>query len=370
MHIRTLVGTILVSATLALMPLTVLAAPVLRSGESVSVGEAQKVESDFYAVGGAVTVSGTVDGDLYAAAGTVTVNGTVGGDAVIAGGSVRLDGPVKDDVRMIGGELVIAGTIEGDVLVMGGAVHVLSTAHVGGDILFVGGEMTMEGELKGSLSGQAEKIRVNGRVFGDVSVTAASALELGDQAHVEGIVEYTSRNEIARAPGSVVIGDVVKKPMVDARAPISSYVLPLLVFFFTTAAYLLLFRKILDRLMRHTVGSFGLHGLLGFGVMAAVPIVVGALLVSIIGLPVGMALLLAYFLLIAVALSCSGILAGALFARFVDGTAAVSLKWTIVGTLSLVLLGYVPYLGALVFAVATVVLIGGITTLVYARVRS
>lgn len=367
---RTKVFRILFGIVVLLTPLSLAAAPVLRSGESVTISETQEVGSDFYAVGGAVTVSGTVGGDLYAAAGTVTVNGEIEGDAVIVGGSVRIDGAVGDDVRVIGGELVIADTVKGDVLVLGGVVRILSTAQIDGDILFLGGEVSMDGDLRGSLSGRAETVRINGPVLGNVSVSTAKALELGDQAHIEGTVEYASVSDVVRAPGSVVIGDITKKQMIDTRDPVSSHALPLLAFFFTTIAYLFLFKRKLERLMRHTLGAFGQHGLLGFGVFALSPIVASVLLVSIIGLPLGLALFLCYFLLLAVAVSSSGIFVGALLARYFDGEVVLSLKWTLLGTLTLALLLYIPYLGPLLVAVISLALIGGMATLLYTKVRA
>jgi cytoskeletal protein CcmA (bactofilin family) len=362
--------TALLGAAAMLAPVSLAAAPVLRSGESVGVAEAQEVPDDFYAAGGTVTVSGTVGGDLYAAGGTVTINGKIKGDAVIAGGSVRIDGTVGDDVRVLGGEVVIAEAIKGDVLVVGGVVRILSTAKIGGDILFVGGEIDMDGELKGSLSGRAKTVRVGGPILGNVSVTGAQTVELGDRAHVEGTISYSGARDIVRAPGSVVVGDITKKPLVETQAPISYHVLPILAMFFTTLAYLFLFRRRLERLMVHTYGSLGQHVFLGFGIFAATPLVAVTLLASIVGLPVGFALLAGYLLLVSLALSFAGMFAGALIARYFDGEVGLSLKWVLLGTLALALVLYIPYVGFLLLALICFALIGGIATLLYGRMRS
>jgi cytoskeletal protein CcmA (bactofilin family) len=354
---------------MALAPFSVAAAPVLRSGESVTVTDAQEVQNDFYAVGGTVTVSGKISGDFYAAGGTVTVNGEITQDAVVAGGSAHITGKVGDDVRVIAGDLTIGDTVGGDILVMGGIVHILSTAQIKGDIFFLGGEIDMDGDLRGSLSGRGGTIRINGPVLGNVSVTSAQAVELGDQAHVQGTVAYSSMNDIARAPGSVVVGDITKTELVaNAASPLSS-ILPLLALFFTTLVYLLLCKKKLQCLMEHTVESFGYRGLVGFGVVLLMPIVAIVLLVSVIGLVVGTTLLLLYFVLLIVASSLTGIFAGALLSRYFEGKTEVTLKWSLLGTLTLALILYIPYLGLLLVGVGDLIVIGGIANLVYARMR-
>lgn len=357
-------------ALLALTPLSLSAAPVWRSGETITIGETQEVQDDFYAAGIAVTMLGKIAGDLYAAGGTVTINGEITEDAVVIGDSVRIDGSVGDDIRMIGGKLEIAGTVKGDVLIMGGVVHILPTARIDGDLLFFGGDVTMDGNIRGALSGRAETLRVNGPVLGDISVTTAKPLELGDQAHVEGAIAYASAKDIARAPGSVVIGDITKKELLNGSGLSSFSILPLLAFFFTTLAYLLLCKTKIERVMRHSIGAFGWHGLLGFGVFLMAPIVATMLLISVIGLPVGITLLLLYVLLLTIALSLVGIFAGAVLARYVDGEVNLSLKWTLLGTLALALLLHIPYVGVLVAALFSLIILGGISSLLYARIRA
>ena len=368
---KTYIGSvsIVLSAILTLVPLSVaLAAPVLRSGESVTVANTQEVPSDFYAIGETVTVSGKITGDLYAAGGTVTANGEITQDAVVAGGTVYITGKVGDDVRAIGGDITIAGPVEGDVLVMGGVVHVLSTAKIKGDILFLGGEIDMDGDLRGSLSGNGGTIRINGPVLGNVSVTSGGTLELGDQAHVEGTITYSSMKDISRAQGSVVVGDITKKEVATSTSPLSS-ILPILALFFTTLVFLLLCKTKLPRLMKHTVEAFGRNGLIGFGVVVLTPIAAAILMVSVIGLMVGIAALLLYFLLLLMSLSLVGVFAGALLSRYFDNEVTINLKWALLGTLATVLVFYIPYIGPLLVLVAALIVVGGIASLFYRRLR-
>ena len=370
MNIRIQCAGSVLCALLVCTPFFAHASPVLRSGESVTVSDTQEVPDDFYAVGGTVMIAGKVKGDLYAAAETVIVDGDIAQDAVIAGGSVYLNGSVGDDVRLLGGDLTIADTVEGDVLVMGGVVHILPTAKIKGDLLFFGGELDMEGDVRGSLSGRAKRVRVNGPVLGTVSVTTSQALELGDQAHVEGAIIYASMQDISRAPGSVVIGDITKKELFDTSSGVSvSYILGLLALFFTTLVYLLVCKKKIERLMRHTFGAFIRHGLIGLGVLVLMPIVAALLLVSAIGFAVGTALLLLYALLLVVTASLLGIFAGALLSRYFADEIVLTLKWALLGTVAVAIMVQIPYVGVLVAIIADVSILGGIATFLYARIR-
>ena len=83
-----------------LLPSTALAAEP-RPGETVVVGPNEVINDDLYAVGGTITVEGTVNGDLGAFGGTITVTG------LAVGGTVVINGPVREDVLVGGGTMTV-----------------------------------------------------------------------------------------------------------------------------------------------------------------------------------------------------------------------------------------------------------------------
>lgn len=355
-------------ALIVLSPLALHASPVLRSGDEISVSESQAVDGDFYAAAGTITVSGPVEGDLHAAGGTVTVQGAIEDDVVVAGGTVAIHGTVGDDVRVAGGEVTLAGTVRGDVLVAGGIVRILSTAVITGDLLFLSGETEVAGEVRGSLLGHAEALRINGPVGGDVSVSVARAFSLGDQANIEGSIEYASAGELVRAPGSVVVGDIEKRAW-NPGATSEVSVVPALALFFASLAYLLVARTRLTALMRRAVDSYGVNGLVGLGVLLGAPLVAILLLVTVIALPIGLALTFLYALGLALAWSLMGVFAGAALSRYFEGTVVLSVKWVLLGALVATTALYLPYLGGLVVFLTMLVLLGALATALYSWVR-
>lgn len=352
------------------VPSVALASPVLRSGEEVTVSEAQAVEGNFYAAGGAVTISGSVEGDLYAASGTVTINGEVADDVVVAAGTTQIHGEVGDDVRVLAGEVTIAGSVGGDLLVLGGIVRVLSTAQIDGDVLFFGGESDLDGDVRGGVSGRAEAVRINGPIRGDVSVVTTRALQLGDQAHVGGDIEYWSVRDAVRAPGSVVVGDMTKHVSIEGAQEDGISMLPILMLFFTTLVYLTLFKGALVPFMHRSVARFGVYSLIGLGVVLGVPVAAVLLMVSVIGMPVGAALFLLWGIVLLVSWSLGGLFLGAVLARYLEGEVSLSLKWALLGTLVFALLSYMPYLGPLVVVVVALILIGSMAAYGYAHLRT
>ena len=68
--------------------------------------------------------------------GSVTVDGRVDGDAVVVGGRLEVNGTVDQNAAVIGGSMVLGprSDIGGDVSVVGGSLHREPGAHIGGKI--------------------------------------------------------------------------------------------------------------------------------------------------------------------------------------------------------------------------------------------
>jgi len=74
--------------------------------------------------------------DVVVLGGSVTVDGRVDGDAVVVGGRLEVNGTVDQNAAVIGGSMVLGpkSDIGGDVSVVGGALHREPGAHIGGKI--------------------------------------------------------------------------------------------------------------------------------------------------------------------------------------------------------------------------------------------
>jgi len=127
-----------------LLPLAGLAAEVevgetIRFGSKVEISE--PVQGPLVIAAGHIVVNAPVEGNARLAGGRVDVTGTVDGDASLAGGSIHVTGAVKRNVQAAGGHVVIDGPVGGNVSVAGGKLELGPNARIEGKVKFYGGEM-------------------------------------------------------------------------------------------------------------------------------------------------------------------------------------------------------------------------------------
>lgn len=149
--------------------------------------------------------SGEVMENVYTVSERVVVSSAVAGDLAAVGGDVSVDGRVRGDVMLAGGDVVISSDIDGDVRAVGGTVTILG--RVGGDVVVAGGEVRIgEGASVGrDLIVAGGRVRVSGSVGGDVEVWSNESVI---DARVGGRVSVHSKEGLYVGDGAVVVGDL------------------------------------------------------------------------------------------------------------------------------------------------------------------
>jgi len=315
----------LVAALLIVATLPGIAAAESRSGGTVTVGPDE-----------------TVDGDLQAFGGTVVVEGTVTGDVEAFAGNVVIDGTVEGDVDASGGNIEIGGTVGGSVNAGGGSVQITDGAQIGGN-----------------LNAGASSVTIGGVVEGNADV-GAERITLGPNAQIGGDLTYDG--ELARADGATVSGSVSQSDDLQVGPSTPGFTLPsgaftiygVLVNLLAGAVLLVAFPRFSTAVADEVTDDPLRSGLVGLLALVAIPIVLVALLITIVGIPLSLAGLIAYLFLV---------WAGALYGRYAAGRwllaqAGRERRWLalLVGVLGVALLKLVPILGDLVEA--AVVLLG------------
>lgn len=351
-----------VGALLLVIPVVASAETVVRTGGTVSIGVSQVVENDFYAAGGSVTHSGEIKGDMFVTAGSVTVNGKVGEDLTVFGGTVGVNSLIGDDLRVGGGEVTLAGEVKGDVFVLGGQLRVLSSAKIGGNVYFYGGEALIEGPVKGSLMGYADHFNVDAVLGGDIDIVGA--LALGDNAKVTGDVRYDSARELSRAPNAEIGGSISKANSSTASSEQSDgfgfSVMVIVVWFFTTLCLFFFFRRSLDQFWYAIKSNPAQSGLVGLAALLAGPILSFILIATVLGAWLGlMAIAIIIFLTLA-ALLCLPIMIGRFAMSYFKKGSQLDLKAVAVGMAIVVVLIYLPFLGVFILFVVLTLSLGAI----------
>ncbi len=304
-----------------LLPLTASAA-MLRAGESVDITSA--VNDDAYVAGGNVRITREVAGDLAAGGGDVDVMAAVQDDVAIGGGNVRIGAPVGGDARIAGGTTTISANIDGDLVVFGGQVYVGTGVTIGGDVVFVGGQLTMNGTVNGDASLNGGRAVIDGRVNGNADISmdelsmngtingttrmVVGKITIGEDAVFSKPVEYSTEGgetdfgDSAKA-GATFHDDWQKERADDAAKPalIASLIGGFSVYWFLVSAVFIgvilllaspLCRAAADKMLRRPWMS----ALIGLAYFILTPIAAVLLFITIIGIPLAAVVTALYFL--------------------------------------------------------------------------
>jgi len=346
-----------------------LAAPGLAQEAGRTVVERGTVREDLYLAGGRVDVLATVEGDVVAAGGRVRLGRDVRGDVLAAGGDVTVEGRVADDVRVAGGLVTLRAEVGGDVTAVGGSVTLPPEATVRGKAWLAGGEVDARGRVGGWLRAAARTVRLGGEIGGDVHVVATT-VEVLPGTRIRGALVYRSLRPAAIPPGVEIAGGVRHEPAdvpevgrvlrgvgLALVAATVGGVLPAgavlgLLFPGLTAASAAAVRRSPWR-------SLGV----GFATLVAAPAAGVVLVATVVGAPVGLALLALYAVAVLAGLlvgaTCLGALGTRLFRR--EPTRGRVVATTLTGVVALALLQLVPVAGALLAGLALVLGLGGMT---------
>ncbi|WP_137291143.1 bactofilin family protein [Natronorubrum halophilum] len=333
--------TILVVAVLALVvlgtiPITAVAQSDARTGGTVVVEEGETVDS-LEAFSGTVIVEGTVTGDVSAVAGDVRIEGDVGGDLEAAAGSVT-----------------IAGTVDGDVEVAAGSFTVAEGATVGGDV-----------------SAGAGNVAIDGTLEGDADI-GADTIQLGDNGAIAGDLRYSGSldGNTAAVGGEIQQDSSVGTDLAPTIQPIASWLFAAYVLALNLllgAALLALFPRFSDGIANRVASSPVRSGLVGFGVLVVVPVLLVLIAITIVGIPFSIVGAFGFALVIWI---------GTVYGRYAVAawllsTAGVTNRWLalVVGLVAGAVLAQIPIVGGLINLLVFLLGLGALTFGLYAHRR-
>ena len=223
------------------------------------------------------------------------------------------------------------------------------------DVYVAHGDVTVRGTVDGDVVVADGDVTVRGHVQGDI-VTVAGTATLGRRAVVDGDVSYADKKPLVAAGAQV--GGKVKKLKGDeigtavkigiwVAFTVSALVLGLLL--------LLLFPRAADAVGRTFRARTGMSALVGVLAFILIPLIGLGVLFTVVGIPLGVGLLLVWLPLLAVAYTAGAFGVGRLVLK--KGSRILAF---IAGLVILRLLALVPFLGELVWIVATILGLGAL----------
>lgn len=332
------------------------AAAEFRVGQQLSIAANERISGDFYTAGGNVTTAARVTGDLLVVGGNVLVNGLSTGDLMVLGGSVTILGSVGDDLRALGGNITLSGKIGGDLAVGGGQVT-LTGGGIGGDVLAGAGSLKIEAPVAGDVTVGGGNVFINAPVGGNVRF-AGETLTLGSSAVIAGTLTYTSPKEVKLEEGAVVRGETNFEKAKDVRGIAQRGLLAFVTlaaigkFVSILASALIIgltFSKYSIALIEGAAARPLLETGRGFVTLVMLPVFSIVLLVTVIGIPLGLLGLAAFVAAVIFASITAPIILGSLVYRYFTKHSYVEVSWKtiLLGVALYTLVGFIPYLGAL-----------------------
>ena len=358
-------------AVLFVAPVAVHAGNNFRAGMTSDIAKDEVIDASAYVAGSTVRVAGDVRGDLYCAGQNVDISGTVEGDVLCAGQSVSISGTVMGNIRVAGQTVTLSGQIGRNATVFGQTVVMAGGSAVGSDATVYGSSLQLDGKIGRDAVIGGQTLTLGGTVGRNVTAVDRD-LSLGAAAHIGGSLDYTSNNELQVTGGAVVAGQTQRHEPPARTTRADNFATHLWGSVYWFGAFLVLGLIVLG-LARRTYGNAAslMTGRVGWALVAGIvtlvmaPIAAVFLMVTVIGIPAGIALLLLWLISLAVSFVYSGYTLGA----WIAGRAAWKLKWPLFSALALGLavlcvLMLIPVVSSLVGFLALVWGLGGIVLLV------
>lgn len=364
-----LIATIVGSAVILLVVAAPIALAKVVTGDNTHIGPDETVNDDLYITGQTIVIEGTVNGDVYAAGKTVTVKGTINGDLIAVGQTVLVEGTVKQHVRVAGQTVqLLSATVGSGLSAAGQTVTMDSATSIDGGVQVAGQSVQLDGKVARGVMAGGETVAINGSVGRDIHA-AVTTLSFGGKATVDGRVMYRSGNDARIASGAHIQGGTSRQaPPVRSRRDDQSgrivFGLAWLLASFVTGALII---RLLPGPVAAAASTATRKPLqaVGLGLVAlivALPAVV-LLGITIVGLPLALMLLVAFF----VSLYLSHLVAALALGQWLVKMGAMHQSpyfALIIGLVVLAIVGLVPLLGGVVGFAA---LLLGLGTIVMAK---
>lgn len=357
------------SASLSISPFAN-AVTSLKDEERPRVAKNEVVDGTVIATGDDIVIEGSVHGDIICAGKSVTISGRVEGDIMCAGSTIKISGPVLGDVRVAGSSIEIANEV-GNVTALGDTVTFTPMARVGRDIILAAQNVNVESHTGRDIFGAVKNLTLSSTVGGHVRVWG-DAVTLRTSAVIAGSLIYTSPNSAVIEKANAVKGQVdhiqpaVTNPV--ARSAMTQLLFSL--FWFVSMALLGgVLLMLHPRLLLLT--SARIHGKLwasvGWGVVGliGVPMVALVAMVTFVGVPLGVFILLVWLVALLLAQLLAAHALGLWLLQKFQVAMAMRLQYflsLLIGLLILALLGVIPVVGPLVSFVALLAGLGSLAT--------
>lgn len=287
--------------------------PIATQPPAVSSSSQPAHADNYYAAGNRIEITAPMLADVIVAGRQIDITQPVAGDILAAGWRVVMLGRADDDVRIAAGEVSVNAPVTGDLTVAGGDITIGPRTHVGGRSWISGRTVRIEGVLDRDLQVAGATVQIAGEIRKPVQIIA-ERLDILPSARILSTLTYRGPAEPHVSEGAIINGPITydRIPEDEARRarawPAVSSALFALHLFLAGLLVVIFLPQFETSLIATLRAQPGKSLLTGFVLFVTTPVAAVLLMISILGLPIGMALAAVY----AIALF-AGVLATAFF---------------------------------------------------------
>ena len=337
---------------------TSLYAAEFRLDEDVQIDVTDRLTENLYLMGETVTMHGSTTDDVMALGKDVFVTGGVEKDVFAAGALVGITGTVYEDVRAVGAEVTIGGRVDGDILAAGGAVVLDQSLNASSTVRIFGDHVVANGVFHDNVAIWAGSVELQGDFRGDVTIHTDRSIVVNDNARIAGSFTYSAPKKAIISENTTIIGTTTftdpregdDEPRGGMSGMLAAFVGTISLFSFisfliASILCVTLFPKFSERMVLYELGNGGTAVLLGLGSWIGLAFISVLLILSLIGMIVGLGLGAFFIALALLANVLSSIMAGALLSNLIKREAIVDWRWTMMGAAILELIKFIPIVG-------------------------
>jgi hypothetical protein len=276
---------------------TTTAAQMVKGNPDYDLGQDQTVNDDLFLTAKFAHIDGTVNGDVFAFVQDLTITGHVTGDVIVFARNMRISGVVDGNVRSYGQFLTITGSVGKNVMVGCEEFELDPNAKIGGTATIGGRDAVIGGDVARTILVGTDRTTINGSVGGGAKL-AGNVLIIGSHARIGGPVHFRGEEEPRVEEGAQLASPITFEKHTrtpDYQKP-RHYVHQALLWgaAFVFGLLLVLVMPGFFSTVEEEIRSW--RSLLGLLILVGVPVVAILLCVTLVGIPIGIALLLLWLI--------------------------------------------------------------------------
>ncbi|MFH1536441.1 MAG: hypothetical protein ABID45_00470, partial [Patescibacteria group bacterium] len=314
--------------------------------------------------GDTVNITGNYDNDIIAFGNNITIQGDINGDILAAGANITIKGTVNGDVRAAGGNINIEGDINKNATLTGGYINVNSSATIGKDLVVWGGQNFIDGTVKGNVFGSTGNSEINGTVDQNVDLDTGT-FSLGKDAVINGDLTYSCGQEADINTKAIINGATyasssdsttieTNKSTESWSKTIGWKLIWWLSYLLIGLIFIQLFPKCLKETSKHMFNEPGPSILWGLLFIFVTPLLLLLLIITVIGLPLG----ILGFIFYGVSIYISSILMGIILGDKILPKQKHPYIPMVAGITIIYVLKLIPVIGGLIGLLAAVWILG------------